>query len=282
MTDDPAAPDPDERERLGPHDPDALRRVRSLRADPLRAEPGSHPRGRGACAQPGGTGARPVPAAPGAAPPARGGGGGGHRLADDTAPDDGRRPADGSRLPRDRRRGGRHPAARRGAHNNLLGEEATLQLARVTGNAMARLAETIVGVFRLQVELPRRAAGTAYVDVVKEYAELTQTLLPNFVVDARRGAPPPDRGRGRADVVHRPGAIRRDGAADRRVRRPGGVHDGDGVVVAARADRRPGRVRPAHLGDRRRAATVRSSRPSATRRCSSPSTPRTPAGSRST
>ena len=68
-----------------------------------------------------------------------------------------------------------------GAYNNLLGEEATLQLARVTGNAMARLAETLVGVFRLQVELPRRAAGTAYVDVVKEYADLTQTLLPNFV-----------------------------------------------------------------------------------------------------
>jgi adenylate cyclase len=68
-----------------------------------------------------------------------------------------------------------------GASNRLLGEEATLQLARVTGNTMARLAETIVGVFRLQVELPRRTGGTAYVDVVKEYAELTQTLLPNFV-----------------------------------------------------------------------------------------------------
>jgi adenylate cyclase len=68
-----------------------------------------------------------------------------------------------------------------GAHNNLLGDEATLQLARVTGNAMARLAETLVGVFRLQVELPRRAAGRAYVEVVKEYAELTETLLPSFV-----------------------------------------------------------------------------------------------------
>ena len=68
-----------------------------------------------------------------------------------------------------------------GASNGLLGEEATLQLARVTGSTMARLAETIVGVFRLQVELPRRTGGTAYVDVVKEYAELTQTLLPNFV-----------------------------------------------------------------------------------------------------
>ncbi len=68
-----------------------------------------------------------------------------------------------------------------GASNALLGEEATLQLARVTGSTMARLAETIVGVFRLQVELPRRSGGTAYVDVVKEYADLTQTLLPNFV-----------------------------------------------------------------------------------------------------
>ena len=68
-----------------------------------------------------------------------------------------------------------------GAYNSLLGDDATLQLARVTGNTMARLAETIVGVFRLQVELPRRDAGMRYVDVVREYAELTQTLLPAFV-----------------------------------------------------------------------------------------------------
>jgi len=67
------------------------------------------------------------------------------------------------------------------AHNDLLGDEAALQLARVTGNAMARLAETLVGVFRLQVELPRRAAGRPYVEVVNEYAELTQTMLPSFV-----------------------------------------------------------------------------------------------------
>ena len=67
------------------------------------------------------------------------------------------------------------------AHNDLLGEEATLQLARVTGTAMARLAETVVGVFRLQVELPRREAGVPYVDLVKDYAGLTQNLLPNFV-----------------------------------------------------------------------------------------------------
>lgn len=68
-----------------------------------------------------------------------------------------------------------------GAHNDLLGEQATLQMARVTGNAMARLAETVVGIFRLQVEVPRMDAGTPYVDVVREYADLTQTLLPTFV-----------------------------------------------------------------------------------------------------
>jgi adenylate cyclase len=68
-----------------------------------------------------------------------------------------------------------------GANNDLLGEEATLQLARVTGSAMARLAETLVGVLRLQLELPRRASGTPYVDVVKEYADLTRTMLPAFV-----------------------------------------------------------------------------------------------------
>ena len=64
---------------------------------------------------------------------------------------------------------------------DLLGQEATMQLARVAGNTMARVAETLVGVFRLQVELPRRAAGTPYADVVKEYSSFTQTLLPAFV-----------------------------------------------------------------------------------------------------
>jgi len=66
-------------------------------------------------------------------------------------------------------------------NTDLLGEEATIQLARVAGNAMARIAETVVGVFRLQVELPRRDSGTPDVDVVKEYVDLAQTLLPAFV-----------------------------------------------------------------------------------------------------
>jgi adenylate cyclase len=68
-----------------------------------------------------------------------------------------------------------------GAHNTLLGDEATLQLARVTGNAITRLAETLVGVFRLRVELPLKAAGRPYIDVVREYSDLPETMLPNFV-----------------------------------------------------------------------------------------------------
>lgn len=40
------------------------------------------------------------------------------------------------------------------ASSDILGEEATTQLARVAGNAMARVAETLVGAFRLRVELP--------------------------------------------------------------------------------------------------------------------------------
>ena len=64
---------------------------------------------------------------------------------------------------------------------DVLGDEATVQLARVAGSATARVAEAIVSAFRLQFELPRRAAGTPYVDVVKEYATIAETLLPAFV-----------------------------------------------------------------------------------------------------
>jgi adenylate cyclase len=63
---------------------------------------------------------------------------------------------------------------------DILGEEATVQLARVTGSAVARVAETIVAAFRLQVELPRRAGGTRYVDLVKEYTEFARTTMPSF------------------------------------------------------------------------------------------------------
>jgi len=67
------------------------------------------------------------------------------------------------------------------ASRDMLGEAATVQLARVAGSAMARIAETIVTTFRLNVEIPRRSTGIAQVEVVKEYADLAQTLLPAFV-----------------------------------------------------------------------------------------------------
>jgi adenylate cyclase len=64
---------------------------------------------------------------------------------------------------------------------DLLGETATIQLARVAGNAMSRLAETLVGGIRLQVQLPRRDSGSSSADLVQEYASLAQTLLPEFL-----------------------------------------------------------------------------------------------------
>jgi len=67
------------------------------------------------------------------------------------------------------------------ASRDMLGEGATVQLARVAGSAMARIAETIITTFRLNVEIPRRRTGTAQVEVVREYADLAQTLLPAFV-----------------------------------------------------------------------------------------------------
>ncbi len=67
------------------------------------------------------------------------------------------------------------------ASTGLLGEEAAVQLARVTAAAMAKVAETLVASFRIQVEVPRRDAGARYVDLVKEYAEITTSLLPAFV-----------------------------------------------------------------------------------------------------
>jgi adenylate cyclase len=63
----------------------------------------------------------------------------------------------------------------------LLGFEATMQLARAAGSAIARVAEAVVTAIRLRVELPRRDAGTAYEDIVREFSQLADTVLPNFV-----------------------------------------------------------------------------------------------------
>jgi adenylate cyclase len=67
------------------------------------------------------------------------------------------------------------------ASRDLLGEAAALQLARVVGSAMARVAETLVGAFRLNFELPRRAAGAPEIEFVKETSDIAKTMLPSFV-----------------------------------------------------------------------------------------------------
>jgi adenylate cyclase len=67
------------------------------------------------------------------------------------------------------------------AASEFLGEAATVQLARVAGRAMAQIAETLVAAFRIQVELPRLAAGVPDVEVVKGYADIAQRMLPAFV-----------------------------------------------------------------------------------------------------
>jgi adenylate cyclase len=67
-----------------------------------------------------------------------------------------------------------------GGAREVLGDEATLQLARVMGNVVGRLAETLVAAFRLRVELPRRDAGIRDVDIVHGYTEIALNLFPPF------------------------------------------------------------------------------------------------------
>jgi adenylate cyclase len=67
------------------------------------------------------------------------------------------------------------------ASRDLFGVEATVQVARVVGNAMARLAEVLVASFRLQYELPRRREGVGNFEVVREYSDIAEHLLPEFV-----------------------------------------------------------------------------------------------------
>jgi adenylate cyclase len=64
------------------------------------------------------------------------------------------------------------------AAGDLLGDEATLRLARVIGEATGRVAEAVVGAFREQVEAPSRSAGGAYAETVRAYAELGGGSLP--------------------------------------------------------------------------------------------------------
>jgi adenylate cyclase len=68
-----------------------------------------------------------------------------------------------------------------GAGRGLLGEEATLALARVMGGATSRMAQAVVDVFRARYEAPQLAAGVSYPDVVEGYVGLAREILPPFV-----------------------------------------------------------------------------------------------------
>jgi adenylate cyclase len=67
------------------------------------------------------------------------------------------------------------------AATDLVGFEAALQLARTAGSAMARVAEAATAAIRLRVEQPRRDAGRAYEDILREFSDLVETVLPSFV-----------------------------------------------------------------------------------------------------
>jgi class 3 adenylate cyclase len=64
------------------------------------------------------------------------------------------------------------------ALGDVLGEEGMMQLARVIGASMARIAEAGTSVFRLGSEVPRLATGRGPTAVAEENAELLSVLLP--------------------------------------------------------------------------------------------------------
>ena len=63
----------------------------------------------------------------------------------------------------------------------LFGEEAALGVVRVMGSTMARLAETISGVFRVGEELPQLKTGTSRAEVAQTYTRIVRDLLPSFL-----------------------------------------------------------------------------------------------------
>jgi adenylate cyclase len=61
---------------------------------------------------------------------------------------------------------------------SLLGQETSLQLARLIGSSMAQLAEAIVDAFRLKVEMPRRDHGEPNSEVVEDYSRIASVMVP--------------------------------------------------------------------------------------------------------
>lgn len=66
------------------------------------------------------------------------------------------------------------------ASSDLLGPEPTLRLARVIGEATAKVGDAVVGAFRESVEAPSRVAGAPYAETVTGYAALVASALPGL------------------------------------------------------------------------------------------------------
>lgn len=64
---------------------------------------------------------------------------------------------------------------------SVLDDESALQLLRVMGSSVARMADAAVAALRLYMEVPLVSAGATYLDVTDAYGELTDTLLPQTV-----------------------------------------------------------------------------------------------------
>lgn len=64
---------------------------------------------------------------------------------------------------------------------SVLDEESALQLLRVLGSSVARIAAAATAALRLSMEVPLLSAGATYLDVTEAYGELTNTLLPQTI-----------------------------------------------------------------------------------------------------
>ena len=60
----------------------------------------------------------------------------------------------------------------------VLGADDALQLVRVLGSSVARMADAAVAALRLSMEVPMLSSGGTYADVSRAYGDLTETLLP--------------------------------------------------------------------------------------------------------
>lgn len=67
------------------------------------------------------------------------------------------------------------------AGRDLLGEDATLALARVVGAATWRVAQAVLDAFRARFEAPQLAAGVSYPAIVESYVGFAGEVLPQFL-----------------------------------------------------------------------------------------------------